>query len=259
MGFTFMMCVRGYDDIVSSSIRSHGRWGDCDELVTLWKLNSFSAPEIQATDSEGIFVDAGANIGACSLLMAVFGKRTYGFEPSKANMFYLTSSAMANTAQIRDKLNIFTMGIGEAHMRVPLYFAKGNAGNSQLVGNGTTIAKDHDSQVLELEDEIIVSPLDDVLWPDPAKPAPHIRVMKMDVQGYEVKILKGTRRLLKAGAIGIIKTELAAHWLGSKGSTVADLLEILKSYGYGYYRGGTVEDIDPKANYPGEVVFVRKV
>lgn len=54
--------------------------------------------------------------------------------------------------------------------------------------------KDWPAQMFDVEKGIVTGTLDDILWPDPSTPPPNIRVMKMDVQGYEVKILKGAKR-----------------------------------------------------------------
>lgn len=173
-------------------------------------------------------MDGGANIGACSLLMASQGHITVGFEPSSANFFYLTSGVMANREELRSKITLYRMGLGKKHTRVVANIARGNAGNTVLEAQ----VKDSPSQQFDTEAAIMVYPLDDVLWPDLSQPPPHIRVMKLDVQGYELKILQGSTRLLKAGAIGIIKSEFIAHWLEGQGTTPLELLELLDGFGY---------------------------
>lgn len=82
----------------------------------------------------------------------------------------------------------------------------------------------------------------------------------MDVQGYEVKILKGAKRLLAAGAIGIIKSELTEMFLAGQGSSAIELLRILEGYGFELYSDWYTSDpvpIEDGSNY-GEVILRRK-
>lgn len=90
-------------------------------------MNESRASAIAAkNDPEGIFIDAGANIGACTLLMAAAGHRTIGFEPSAANFFYLSSGVLANTEEIRQKVKLYQMALGQETGIVDAYVAQGN-------------------------------------------------------------------------------------------------------------------------------------
>jgi len=249
-GPRFQMCVRTYDDIVSSNIRQNGRWGDCDPLLDLWEETPRANPNVIKNDPTGIFVDAGANIGSCSLIMAAQGHTTIGFEPSRANFFYLSSGVLANNDELRSRVTLYRMGLGKEHTEVTANVAKGNAGNTVL----ETQVKDWPAQQFDME-KVVVGPLDDVLWSDPSKPAPHIRVLKLDVQGYEVKILQGATRLLKAGAIGIIKSEVTAMFLAGQGSTPLEMLQLLDSYGYDLIGPGGQVIPPASGTRDGEVVL----
>ena len=223
----FNMCIRAYNDIVSTVIYERGRWQDCDPLIDMWHTVK-AAPEVVQHDPEGIFVDAGANIGSCSLLMAAAGHKVYGFEPSRANFFYLSSGALANNLEVRNRMTLYQMGLGTSSSIVEAHVAQGNAGNTVL----ETEVKDWADQSFNVEDQIAVGALDDVLWPDHSLPPPHIRLMKMDVQGYELKILKGCKRLLAAGAIGMIKSEVTEMFLAGQGTSSRELLEFMSEHGF---------------------------
>jgi len=245
------MCVREYSDIVSDAVKHGGRWGDCDILVTMWGQQARAADAVRAHNPEGIFVDAGANIGACTLLMGAVGHTTIGFEPLRANLFYLTSGILGNEEKIREKISVYQLGLGTHSMNISAYAASGNAGNTQL----GSMVKDWPSQTWSVEAAIPVMALDDILWPDPSTPPPHVRLMKMDVQGYEVKILKGAKRLLEAGAIGIIKSELTSMFLAGQGTSAMEMVTIMMEHGY-VLTGENDElvNIDGPV-YDGEVVF----
>merc|ERR1719359_1837283 len=59
--------------------------------------------------------------------------------------------------------------------------------------------------------------------------------MKVDAQGYEVKILQGAQKLLAAGAVNAVKFELAAKWLEKQGASSAELFNVLLNNGYTIY------------------------
>ena len=103
----YKQCLRPYPDKLSDEIRRSGHWSDCDALVELWRSSS------QGRTAD-LFVDAGANIGSCSLLMLAEGARTVAFEPLPANLFYFTSAILSNSMAFRRRLTLYPVGLGEA-------------------------------------------------------------------------------------------------------------------------------------------------
>lgn len=218
------MCLRDSTDALSGVIHQVGRWPDCDELL-----------EMLDTTSEGMFVDAGANIGACTTFIAGHKVPTHAFEPQPDNLLYLRAT-LENNAELSSWVTVHDVGLGDhAHSSV-IYRQEGNAGNSVV---GLVHPDDpgnlQDRQAMERNKAgVSVRLLDEELWPSHSAqdPAPKIALMKMDVQGYEVKVLKGARRLFDARCIQAIKTELAPAFLAAQGSTAADLCAILKDAGF---------------------------
>ena len=78
--------LRTYRDTLSLELQRRGYLEDC---LTLYKI-------AQQIDGDGLFIDVGANIGACSLLLASGGMRTLAFEPMPGNLHYLTKSLLVN-------------------------------------------------------------------------------------------------------------------------------------------------------------------
>ena len=98
----FRMCIRPQPDVMSNSIRNDGRWRDCDALLGLW-------------NASGLFLDIGANIGTCTLLMLAAGARVAAFEPLPANLHYLTRSLFLQPASFwRGRLSLYPVGLGRA-------------------------------------------------------------------------------------------------------------------------------------------------
>ncbi len=184
--------------------------------------------------AESIFVDAGANIGSCSLLLSSNGARTVSFEPQPSNLFYLTSSVLALEPDARARVRVHPVGLGPARAKHTIFAQKGNAGNSVI----DVVVPDHFTQAADMtanKFDVFVDTLDNALWPKAVRsstPPPNIPLMKMDVQGYEGKLLAGAKHLLAARAIKAIKTELAGAWLRAQGITPRALCATLEAHNF---------------------------
>ncbi len=238
----YAQCVRRGMDAMSVRIASAGRWADCDALVDLWR-------ETAAAGGGGVFVDAGANIGACSLVMLGLGATTIAFEPLPVNLFYFTSSVLANDRRLRERLTLHALALGNTSGAVTMFSQPGNRGNS-AVGQaiGDTDAREaamrthdfsgaafaHVRGTMQVEFECAIAKLDDVLWPPGAPRPPPIRLLKADVQGFEPMLFDGARRLIRAGLVHVIKFELTRRWLVRQNGpgAIGALLRQLRGYGY---------------------------
>ncbi len=70
----------------------------------------------------------------------------------------------------------------------------------------------------------------------------HINVIKLDVDGFEVKVLNGGVNIIKCSKPAIVM-ELAPSWLSSKGDSVESLIEFLLSMGYVFFNEETFKKI----------------
>lgn len=243
------MCIRSYPDAVSDVLRLNKRWPDCTALALLWKKLG-DAPAAGTSSSfapcggkgvKKLFVDAGANIGACTMQMLSRPDvdMVVSFEPNPKNLFYLTSSALQNRG-ISRKLALFPMGLGEADASHQMFMQPRNAGNTVL---DVAVATNPVSDIQPVE--AFTTTLDEVFF-DERGMAPYIHLMKMDTQGFETHIMKGGRRLLASGAINAIHFELAPAWLHGEGTSPAELFSIMESSGYVLHHSedGITEDSD---------------
>lgn len=79
------MCLVA-NDWVSNSIKRHGSWRDCNMLLVEWEQAGRN-PQNAARKLPDIFLDAGANIGACTLEMLLrTDARIVAFEPNPNNL-----------------------------------------------------------------------------------------------------------------------------------------------------------------------------
>jgi FkbM family methyltransferase len=164
-------------------------------------------------------LDVGANIGSCTLMLVMEGKQVTAFEPNPHNLFFLTNSIKRLPAQFRKNLTLHAAAAGASAAAHELFTQQGNFGNSVL---------DHPNQsdTVPLHTVRTVT-LDQALWPDPSLPPPCIPLMKMDVQGFELQVLQGAKRLLAAKAIKRIATEVAPSFLAAQGTKASELMKLL--------------------------------
>lgn len=229
------MCVREYPNAVNSSIIYQGQWPDCGVLGDLWMLppkpGSYGAFQNcgSAAGGQKLYVEIGANIGACLVPMLARPDVTHAvaFEPNPSNLFYLTNSVLSNAGMTK-KLTLFPAALGDVDSTKNYYVESGNAGNTVL-DTATHANKTVAGQVMVLTlDEIFIT----------GGPPPYIHLLKVDAQGYEVKIFKGGEKLLSSGAINSVKFEIATDWLSSQGTSVAEYLNIFIQNGFNIHAPG---------------------
>lgn len=230
------LCIRNYSEVISDSFRKVGNWPDCADLSKLWESvpartswRRFSAfAPCGGLGGRKLFVDVGANIGACTLQMLARPDvlNVVAFEPNPENLFYLTSSVLANK-DYAAKLALYPLALGSRRGEFRLWVDRSNPGNSAV---GTRVQRRMRRGLARVES----TTLDDIFFRE-SKP-PYIHVLKMDAQGSEVQILKGATRLLASGAVGAVKFEFARLWLRWHGEEPIELFSLLHCHGYGIYK-----------------------
>jgi len=199
-----------------------------DRLPPIYNRPLISQQQDCAADNS-VTLDVGANIGSCTLLLVMMGRRVVAFEPNPHNLFFLTGSVKKLQPQDRQRLTLYAAGAGASAGEHKLFTQQGNFGNSIL-------DNPNQSDTVPLHTVFTVT-LDEALWPDPSLPPPCIPLMKMDVQGFEVQALQGAKRLLAAKAIKRIATEVAPSFLAAQGTTASALIKLLVASGFQFYEG----------------------
>lgn len=183
-------------------------------------------------NSEGIFIDIGVNLGQTLLkLRSLFPEMDYyGFEPNPVCCFYLEELINLNRLK---KVNIFPIAIGETADIVTLYIHDSN----DTAGSSASLLKDFKDRAINFRKNIPVFPLDffsHKFFQD--KP---VNLLKIDVEGAELEVLKGSMSYIRA-AKPIISCELLPP-INSK--TREETLErkrqiqkLLESESYQYYK-----------------------
>ncbi len=168
-----------------------------------------------------ICVDIGAHIGYYTLLASKLvgpGGRVYSFEPSPAAYKALEQNLARNRATNVTALDV-AAGAGESWGT--LYeLAAGSSGNSSL--SPRLLESPHAGTVDEYAAvEVEICAVDTRV---PADELGRVRLIKVDVEGYEVEALRGVERILAAGATISVIVELSPEWsLESPASFIEDL------------------------------------
>lgn len=132
------------------------------------------APSLRAND---LVIDAGANIGNHTLFFAkILGCRVLAFEPVQQTADLLRENVRANG--VDDRVRVIQMALGERGAT-----ARISSSDPANLG-GTTLAVDPGG-------DIRVTSLDEIEIDHP------VRLIKVDVEGMDLAVLRGARRLLE--------------------------------------------------------------
>lgn len=141
-----------------------------------------AAAFLECLEEREVVVDIGANIGFYSCLASSRGKHVLAFEPSKRNLTYLYRNLWENRYT---NVEVFPLGLSSRHGLMQIY---GFGGLSSFVRGWGQASQSQFSVVP-------VTTLDTILGSRFAG----ARVMvKLDVEGYELEVLRGATALLEA-------------------------------------------------------------
>jgi len=219
-------------------------------------------PGLLPAPQSKMFVDVGANIGACALLMAARGHRVIAFEPTPATFAALAAGVAGNT-QLglipHMDVRLVNAAASNASGRGVIYSMPGNAGNSVTTGAQGSRPRSRNKYIFNRKyerHEIRLTTLDD----DVQTPANEIGLMKIDTQGHEQRVLRGATRLLTGPSrVATIKLEFAPAHILNVGDQPIEILRMLSAAGYRLedVGGGNTGRTDPRPlRPPGFKAFV---
>lgn len=194
-----MVCYSG--DTISTSINLNGVYEKRD-LDIIFEF--FESCKIKMNDQ--IALDIGANIGNHSIYFKKYFKKVIAFEPiiKTFNILKLNVSNYKN-------IEIKNFGLSSSNGTFYMETNKTNIGGSRIVKDNTNSGESFDFFVL-----------------DDLKIEGNVGLIKIDVEGHEYEVLKGSEKLIKNN-YPIILFELNKNDFVNGKSLVYDLL---KEYGY---------------------------
>lgn len=124
-----------------------------------------------------LFVDVGANIGSYSILAATKGARVIAIEPVPSTFKVLKQNVLLN--ELDDQIEVMNIGLGSKEENLKFSTEQGTT-------NHVLNKEENTKQSVK----ILVRSLDDVL--DGRIP----KIIKIDVEGFETKVIEGARKTL---------------------------------------------------------------
>jgi len=175
--------------------------------------------------TDSVFVDIGANMGEFTLFAAkrVPRGKVYAFEPVAEAFARLEGNVRRNKFT-----NVFLRaeGLMDQEASLPIYAQSGRFADGSR-NTGLYTLHPHDDRNLAMQ-EIQLVRLDDLVS---AGEVSTPTIMKIDVEGAELAVLKGARRVL-AQFHPVLILELARHTLEAAGTTQREVVSYLEALGY---------------------------
>lgn len=195
---------------------------------------------LQPTD---VLWDVGANVGIYSVYAAlVMGARVVAIEPGAANYWTLCKNIEMNG--LDDKVTTLCMALGEEHKCADLFLHSSDSGGAQnaldrpLDDSGHAFKPQFRQGMLSVPADVAIEQLG-VVCPT---------AIKIDVDGFELPVLRGARRLFANPTLRRISLELNS----SNAELVSTAVEMLESAGLtktGEHRSPNVAPNSPIHNF----------
>ncbi len=140
-----------------------------------------------------IFLDVGANVGAYTILASkVIGAKSIAFEPISSTVDRLVDQLHLN--RIESLVKVVNAGVGDKQETL-LFTNNKNTINKVVVESGSA-------------DSVIAIPVTTL---DTEIPLENTYFLKIDVEGFELKVLKGAAKLLASGQVLALIVEIKGN------------------------------------------------
>jgi len=162
-------------------------------------------------------LDIGANIGWTALCLAGIASegRVIGFEPDPVNFDRCQSNVERNDLK---NIQVYSLALGDHPGSVPMEVrTPSNRGGNRIAPGVTTAGKM--VEVMRLDDFLSTHPLD------------RVDLIKMDVEGFEVRVLRGAEKTLRLFKPTLF-IEVDDNNLRDQGDSASLLVRFLEQLGY---------------------------
>lgn len=170
--------------------------------------------------SDGVFLDVGANIGEFSIAMAIDKPhaRVLAVEPNAVIRLNLLRNIEVNLIQ---NIECLGLALGDEAGKQRLYQC-----NDSSLTSFVPVTSAHTAA-----DEVDVCTLDELME---LQSLSRLDLLKVDVEGYELKVLSGGRQTLERLRPSLI-LEVNSETSQAAGFDVADLYDLLRTHRYRFY------------------------
>jgi FkbM family methyltransferase len=163
-------------------------------LTEIYRDRAYSRDEAFLPRGGRSVVDVGANVGLFTIYHAAAGARVLAIEPNEGPHRRLVAAVAAN--DLGGRVKIFRAAIGERRGRARIDTFSSTLPQAKAV-RGTTVvgrAVPVEADAPVEDDQVEVVPLDEVL--SEHYDAPTIDLLKIDVEGAEIDVLRGSSATL---------------------------------------------------------------
>ncbi len=178
---------------------------------------------LRGLKSSDVLWDVGANVGIYTVYAALIaGAKVVAIEPGAANYWTLCNNIQLN--RLDRRVTTLCMALGDEHKCADLFLSSTQSGGAQnaldqpLDDMGHVFKPQFRQGMLSVPADVAVEQL--------GVPCP--TAMKIDVDGFELQVLRGARRLLGNPVLRRISLEIDS----SRGELVRSALALLEASGF---------------------------
>lgn len=180
--------------------------------MTQWRVESLFTKEpdtiawLREIQPDDVMVDVGANVGMYSVFAAVVsGAKVFAFEPESQNYALLNSNIALNG--LSGRVTAYPLALSNQLGADALYLSEFNAGGS-CHSFGERVGFDLKPRSSPFAQGSFSVPLDDLVSAGTVPVPDHI---KLDVDGFEHRVIEGARNTLKNPKVKSLIVELNTH------------------------------------------------
>jgi FkbM family methyltransferase len=164
--------------------------------------------------------DVGANQGLYTLLLSSLVQygQVYAFEPDPSLFLSLQENMRRNGTK---NITLFNAAAANQVAKLVLQPGRLNRGDNRIISHSPTARHTIEVNAIPLDQAITETRLD---------------LLKIDVQGFEMEVLRGAKRLIEQNSTLIILTEFWPHGLRLANSDPTDLIDLLTASGFSLFR-----------------------
>lgn len=162
------------------------------------------------------FVDIGANLGMYALVARQHDFKTVVVEPEPShNAFLKRNEGIFGT--------VLPIALSDRAGALPLYYEAENPGATSLFAS---------PKCLRSEGSVPVSTFSEVAMKGDLGDVSNIRLVKIDVEGFEAEVVEGMREFISGGRRPDIWCEVRGDRSGRNGGSYRRVMETLRAFGY---------------------------
>lgn len=223
--------------------------------MTKWRVDTLFTKEpdtirwLSCMAKEDVLVDIGANVGMYSLIAAIGrGVKVFAFEPESQNYSLLNRNIYLN--QVQNEVTAYCAALSNRSGLAKFYLGSMQAGGSCHAAEESL---DFNLQPMNAEfvQGCMLYPLDKLVKNSSVPLPTHI---KIDVDGFEHKVIIGMRKTLANPAVRSVLIELNPHLDEHRA-----LFKMMKDLGFSFSENQMLESQQPDGAFKGigNVIFYR--